>query len=79
MHSLLRTMDAVPPLTLRDLDRSGLLFDSLEQRFRGIGTLWVDPAPSCSGTAGPRFVVVQFNTAIRPHRVRAKLARYAGV
>lgn len=35
------TIDAVLPLTLRDLDRAGLLFESLARRFRGLGTLWI--------------------------------------
>jgi hypothetical protein len=34
-------MDAVLPLTLRDLDRARLLLKSLERRFERLGTLWV--------------------------------------
>jgi len=34
-------MDAVLPLTVRDVSRARLLFDSLAPRFRGLGTLWI--------------------------------------
>jgi len=34
-------MDAVLPLTLRDLSRAGLLFESLAPRFEDLGTLWL--------------------------------------
>jgi hypothetical protein len=34
-------MDAVLPLTLRDVDRASLLLRSLEGRFERLGTLWV--------------------------------------
>ena len=34
-------MDAVLPLTVRDVSRARLLFDSLVPRFNGLGTLWI--------------------------------------
>lgn len=34
-------MDAVLPLTARDLERAELLFESLSEHFSGLGTLWV--------------------------------------
>lgn len=38
---LITSMDAVLPVTLRDLPRASLLFESLAQNFVGLGNLWV--------------------------------------
>jgi hypothetical protein len=35
------SMDAVLPLTLRDVERASLLLESLAARFQGLGALWV--------------------------------------
>lgn len=35
------SMDAVLPLTLRDVERASILLESLAARFSGLGTLWV--------------------------------------